>query len=292
MPRSVREALREAATRLAATSDTPRLDAELLIAHALRVSRTELLLRHMDVEPPAGLTSILDRRANHEPLAYILGTQPFYGLDLEVSPAVLIPRGDSETLIEVARNVRESCPPVRILDCGTGSGALLLAALSLWPQAQGIGLERSAAAREIAARNALLNGLAARARIVAGDWTQPGWADSLGKFELFLANPPYVEDDADLAPSVRAHEPAEALFSGPDGLDDYRILIPEVPRLLAPGGTALFEIGAAQGEAVTALAHAAGLSACVHHDLAGRPRTIEMALEEPNISLGKPPLRH
>ncbi len=277
MPDTVRAALKEATERLAATSDTARLDAELLMAHALGVSRTELLLRHMDSEAPAGLTSILDRRLKHEPIAYILGSQPFYGLDLAVSPAVLIPRGDSETLIDVAQAARADRPTKRILDLGTGSGALLLAALTVWPLAEGIGLERSDAAREIAVRNAAANGLAARTQILAGDWTQDRWADGLGRFDLVLANPPYVETSADLAPSVRAHEPAEALFAGPEGLDDYRRLIPAVPRLLAPGGTALFEIGWAQGVAVTALAREAGLDAKLHRDLAGRPRSIEMA---------------
>lgn len=272
----IRTALREAADRLAATSDTARLDAELLMAHALGVSRTELLLRHLHSGPPASFMSILDRRLNHEPIAYILGAQPFYGLDLEVSPAVLIPRGDSEMVIEAARLAREGQLTKRILDLGTGSGALLLAALTIWPEAQGIGLERSGAAREVAARNAEANGLASRAHIIAGDWTQGGWAGDLGRFDLILANPPYVEEDADLAPSVRAHEPAEALFAGPDGLDDYRLLIPAIPAMLASCGTAMFEIGATQGEAVVALAREAGLGAKVHPDLAGRPRAVEM----------------
>lgn len=273
----IRTALREATDRLSATSDTARLDAELLMAHALGVSRTEMLLRHLHSGPPANFTSILDRRLNHEPIAYILGTQPFYGLDLVVNPAVLIPRGDSETLIELARLGHEGRPPSRILDLGTGSGALLLAALSLWPEAQGIGLERSDPARKVAMHNAGANGLSARASIVAGDWTRPGWTDGLGRFDLVLANPPYVEADAELAPSVRAHEPAEALFAGPAGLDDYRLLIPVLPGLLTPGGTALFEIGATQGEAVSALAREAGFTATIHPDLAGRPRCVEMA---------------
>lgn len=273
----IRSALREATERLSATSDTARLDAELLMAHALGVSRTELLLRHLHSGPPASFTSILDRRLNHEPIAYILGSQPFYGLDLEVGPAVLIPRGDSEMVIEAVRLAREGQPTKRILDLGTGSGALLLAALAIWPEAQGIGLERSGAAREVAARNAEANDLTSRARIIAGDWTQGGWGSDLGRFDLILANPPYVEEDAELAPSVRAHEPAEALFAGPDGLDDYRLLIPAIPHLLAPGGTAMFEIGARQGDAVSALAREAGLAAKVHPDLAGRPRAVEMA---------------
>ncbi len=273
----IRAALREAAERLAGTSDTARLDAELLMAHALGVSRSELLLRHLHSRPPADFTFILDRRLNHEPIAYILGTQPFYGLDLEVSPAVLIPRGDSETLIEVARIALEERPPSRILDLGTGSGALLLAALALWSGAEGIGLERSEAARAIAARNAQGNGLVARARIIAGDWTQAGWTDALGRFDVIFANPPYVGQDAALAPSVVSHEPAEALFAGPDGLDDYRRLIPHVPGLLTPGGIALFEIGSTQAGAVAALAQSAGLTTKVHQDLAGRPRCVEMA---------------
>jgi release factor glutamine methyltransferase len=269
-------ALREAAAQLAATSDSARLDAELLMAHALGVSRADLLLRHLNSEPPVHFRSLLARRLAYEPVAYILGSQPFYGLDLAVTPAVLIPRGDSETLIEAARETRSRKPTRRIIDLGTGSGALLLAALTLWPEAQGIGLERSAAAREVARRNAGRHQLSARAAIAEGDWTQPGWREALGRFDLVLANPPYVEDAAELEPSVRAHEPAQALFAGADGLDDYRLLIPHVPALLARGGTAIFEIGSAQAEAVSTLARQAGLAVRVHADLAGRPRAVEM----------------
>ncbi len=273
----IAQTLREAAAQLAATSDTARLDAELLMAHALGMTRTELLLRHMQAEAPPGFAALIQRRMAHEPVAYMLGSQPFYGLDLEVTPAVLIPRGDSETLIEAARTARAGRPPTRILDLGTGSGALLLAALTLWPEAQGIGLERSSSARDVARRNAARHGLAARATIREGDWTRPDWHHALGQFDLVLANPPYVEDAADLAPSVRAHEPAEALFAGADGMADYRLLVPTIPALLAPGGTAVFEIGASQAEAVGALAREAGLTAHVHADLAGRPRAVEMA---------------
>lgn len=274
MSRAVSAMLREAAAALVATSDTPRLDAELLMADALGVSRSELLLRHMGEAAPAGFAALLERRLGHEPVAYILGRQEFYGLDFRVTPDVLIPRGDSETIVEAAL---AACPRARrVLDCGTGSGALLLAVLSRLGAAQGIGIDRSQAALAVAADNAERLGLADRARMIEGDWTRPGWAEALGRFDLILANPPYVEEDAPLAPSVRAHEPHGALFSGPEGLDDYRLLIPQLPDVLNPGGVAVVEIGHAQAEAVSAIAAKAGLSARLHRDLGGRPRALEL----------------
>lgn len=275
------DAIREAAAALATTSDTARLDAELLLAHALGVTRSELLLRHMRDPAPAGFAALVDRRLGHEPVAYILGEQEFFGLPFRVSPAVLIPRGDSEVLVEAALAARPGA--ARVLDCGTGSGALLLAVLHGLPQASGVGIDRSAAALAVAADNARRLGLAERAAMTLADWHCAGWADGLaGPFDLVLANPPYVEADADLAPSVRAHEPAGALFAGADGLDDYRVLIPQLPGLLAPGGAALVEIGYTQAEAVTAIAAQAGLTAGLHHDLGGRPRVLEF-----KIPLGK-----
>ena len=281
MPRHISEitvarALREAAARLAETSDTARLDAELLMAEALGVSRSELLLRHMQGAAPDGFEALLRRRLRHEPIAHILGHQDFFGLSLRVTSDVLIPRGDSEVLVEAARAAR---PGARIvLDCGTGSGALLLAVLSQLPGARGVGIDRSPAALAIAQGNADRLGLADRARMAAADWHAPGWGDALGgRFDLILANPPYVESQADLAPSVRDFEPHGALFAGPEGLDDYRVLIPQLPALLAPGGVALLEIGASQAEAVSALAHAAGFAAKLHRDLGDRPRVVELS---------------
>jgi release factor glutamine methyltransferase len=265
-------ALVEAALALSATSDTARLDAELLMAHAMGVSRSQLLLYKMDEDAPQGFAPLVARRLSHEPLAYITGEQEFWGLPLRVTPDTLIPRGDSETIVEAA--LAACAAPSRVLDCGTGTGALLLAVLSERPSASGIGLDCSAGALAVAQANAQALGLGARAQMVLGDWTQPGWADGLGRFDLIVANPPYVESDASLAPSVRSFEPAGALFAGPDGLDDYRVLIPQLADLLNPGGVAVVEIGHTQGESVGTIGHNAGFHATLHHDLAQRPRAL------------------
>jgi len=271
----VAEALRAAAAALAASSDTARLDAEVLMAHALGVSRSDMLLRCMAYPAPPEFAALVERRLAHEPVAQITGSQPFFGLDLLVTSEVLVPRGDSEVLVELALSLRPTAR--RVLDCGTGSGALLFAVLANLPSARGIGIDRSLGATAVAAANAARLGLSDRAIIIHADWDSAGWSDGLaGPFDLILANPPYVEDDADLAPSVRQHEPAGALFAGPDGLDAYRALIPQLPALLAPGGLALVEIGSEQAGQVSAIALACGLSAALHHDLAGRPRVLEL----------------
>ncbi|WP_420381585.1 peptide chain release factor N(5)-glutamine methyltransferase [Novosphingobium sp.] len=271
---NVAQALVAATRRLGQSSDTARLDAEVLLAHALGVTRSEMILRHMQGAVPDGYDTLIERRMTHEPVAYITGHQEFWGLDFIVTRDVLIPRGDTETLIAVAIERRR--PPLRILDLGTGSGALLLTALSQWPGATGVGIERSHGALAIARRNADALGLSTRAEMIAGDWTQDHWASALGRFDLVLANPPYVETGASLDASVLAHEPHAALFAGAQGLDDYRVFVPVLRDLLAPDGTALVEIGWTQGEAVMALARAAGMAARVHCDLAQRPRVVEI----------------
>ena len=272
---NVAEALRAATQALASSSDTPRLDAEWLMAAALATTRSDLLLNHMRASPPPGFAAMLERRLAHEPVAYILGEQVFFGLTLRVTADVLIPRGDSEVLVAKALAAKRDARTV--LDCGTGSGALLLAVLSHLPLARGVGIDRSLAALAIAADNAARLGLTGRARMVSADWRQPEWPRDLGgPFDLILANPPYVEDDALLDPDVRDHEPAAALFAGPEGLDDYRLLIPQLPSLLAAGGVALVEIGHTQADAVSAIAEAVGLSHRLHRDLAGRARALEL----------------
>ena len=276
--RTVAEAIRAATELLGPKTDSARLDAELLMAEALGASRSDLFLRRMGDPVPATFAALIARRAAHEPVAYIRGYQEFYGLPFRVTPEVLIPRSDSETLVEAALAARPDAR--RVLDCGTGSGALLLAVLENLPDAEGLGIDRSPGALAVAQGNAEALGLAARATFRQTDWHRPGWAD--GAFDLILANPPYVETEAELDSSVRDFEPGEALFAGPEGLDDYRVLVPQLPGLLSPDGVALVEIGHEQAEAVLAIGAAAGLAGTLHRDLGGRPRVLEF-----KIPLGK-----
>jgi release factor glutamine methyltransferase len=273
---TVGDAIRAAADRLAATSDTARLDAELLMAHALGLTRSDMLLRAMRDPAPEGFAALIERRAAHEPVAYITGEAEFYGLNLTVTPATLIPRGDSETLIEAALEhvCEHGREQGRVVDLGTGSGALLLAMLANREGWEGVGIDASDNALALATGNAAALGLTQRSAWYHRNWHTPGWAGDLGTFDLVLCNPPYVELDAQLEPQVRGHEPASALFAGPEGLDDYRVLIPQLRALLNPDGIAILEIGANQAEAVGALAAASGFTTALRRDLAGRPRAL------------------
>lgn len=273
--KTVAEAIRYVIPHLEEASDTARLDAELLMAHTIGVSRSQVLLKHLDDEVPRGFYVAVWRRMAHEPIAYIVGHQEFYGLSLKVTSDTLIPRCDSETLIEASKAWFVGRPPPRrIIDLGTGSGALLLAALSIWREAQGVALDASAAALAVAEGNADRLGVSERIDFIHDSWREPSWADNLGSFDLILCNPPYVEDEAPLDASVREYEPATALFSGPEGLDDYRGLIPQLGKLKNPGGAIVLEIGATQAEVVTAIARDSGFAAALHRDLAGRPRAL------------------
>ncbi len=262
-------AIAYAAARIA--SPTPRLDAELLMAHALGVSHQDLLLKHLGDPEPASFDALVARRLAHEPVAYITGSRGFWTVEIGVGPGVLVPRADSETLIEAAvAHFAGAEGPKRVLDLGTGPGTLLLAALAEWPEAHGLGIDASERALQYAEDNAIDLEMEDRARFRLGDWAN----DLTGQFDLILCNPPYIGTAEELGPEVRAHEPASALFAGADGLDDYRRIVPDLPRLLAPGGIAVLEIGWTQGEAVSALMRGAGLDPVLHHDLGGRPRAI------------------
>jgi release factor glutamine methyltransferase len=276
---SISTALRDTSALLSNVSETPRLDAELLMAHALGMDRSSMLLKRAELAVPAEFANLVERRRAHEPVAYIIGRQAFWNLELVVTPDVLIPRADSETLVEAAINAfagRDG--PAQLLDLGTGSGALMLAALSAFPAATGIGIDASAPALGVAKDNAERLGFGGRTQWLHRNWREADWSDGLGRFELILCNPPYVETDAALALMVEEYEPHTALFAGAEGLDDYRILLPHIPALLAPGGKAIFEIGHTQADAVSDLAKNAGLSAELSHDLAGKPRALRFSL--------------
>jgi release factor glutamine methyltransferase len=240
------------------------------MAHALGVTRETLLLRHFDDPAPPAFAALLDRREAGEPVAYITGRRAFWTIELEVGPGVLVPRPDSESLIEAALAHFGPAGPSRILDLGTGPGTLLLAALDQWPLATGLGIDSSDVALGYARRNAERLGLSARAALRRG-----AWAEGIDeRFDLILCNPPYVEAGAELPRDVAGWEPPEALFAAADGLSEYRRLAPEIPRLLAPGGIACLELGAGQRDAVAALFDAEAFTISSRKDL----RSIERCL--------------
>jgi len=262
----------------AAAIENPRLEARLLLAEAMGVEQGALLgapRRPVPPEPARRFAEMLRRRLAHEPMAFILGRQGFWTLELEVSPETLIPRADSETVVEAALSAFPA-PAERVLDLGTGTGCLLLAVLSEWPGAFGVGVDLSPGAAALASRNAAANGLAGRAAFLAGNW-----AGALaGRFDLVLSNPPYIPrgDVPALMPEVAGHEPHRALDGGEDGLDAYRHIVAALPALLAPQGRAVLELGQGQREAVSRLATAAGLAiqGC-QTDLSGIERALVLA---------------
>lgn len=257
-----------AAALRAAASRIDRLDAEVLLAHAAGVPRMAMLL-DLDRPAPPGFDALVERRAGGEPVAYITGSREFWSLDLHVTTDVLIPRPDSETLIEAAIAHFRGRAPASVLDLGTGSGALLLAALDVWPGASGVGIDASPAALDVAAANAERLGFGCRARFIAG-----GWAGDGELHDLILCNPPYVATRETLPRDVADWEPDSALFAGPDGLDDYVRIAPLLSGQLTSRGVACIEIGHDQGESAAALFRAEGLAVALRRDLAGLPRCL------------------
>jgi release factor glutamine methyltransferase len=275
MIHSVQAALNEAARALAAAGiENPRLEARLLLAHALGRTQ-EALLRDRDAPvEAAGLAPLLARRVAREPLALIVGCREVWGLPFVVAPATLVPRPETETLVEAAIAALPDRDKVRsVLDLGTGTGCLLLAALTEFPLAWGLGLDLIPAAAALAQRNAAMLGLRDRAAFACGDWA----SGIAGRFDLILSNPPYVETRAlgGLIPEVARYEPATALDGGADGLFAYRRIVPELPRLLQPAGAAVLELGEGQAGPVAALARESGLDvAAACPDLGGVIRAL------------------
>jgi release factor glutamine methyltransferase len=270
-------ALNEAAAKLAASGiEAPRYEARLLLAHVLGLRPRALPPSDAAVDRDV-LGALVARRAAREPLAYITGTAGFWSFEVAVSPATLIPRADSETLIEAAVAAFPRRGVVgRVLDLGTGTGCLLLAALTEFAAAFGVGVDRVAAAASLAADNAARLGLDERARFVVGDWA----AALAGRFDLVLCNPPYIgkAEIAGLMPEVALHEPVSALAAGGDGLAAYARLLPAMPALLTPGGIAIFELGRGQAEAVSELARRAGFAeVATRRDLGGIERALVLS---------------
>jgi release factor glutamine methyltransferase len=263
--------LEEAIKRLAdAGIENPRAEARLLLAHALGVGRDETLNANPTPEQAATLAALVARRAAHEPFAYISGHREFWSLEFEVGPGVLVPRPDTETLIEQAlRLYPDRNAPLRIADLGTGSGAILVAALTEFPNAIGTGFESSPLAFQYAKTNAARHA-EARAEIRAADWNT-----AAGPFDLVFSNPPYIPspDIESLAPDVTRFEPHNALDGGPDGLDAYRELAVLLPHILIQGGHALLEIGIGQAQAMETLFPGLELAG-ITPDLSGVPRCV------------------
>jgi release factor glutamine methyltransferase len=264
--------LRDTAVALTAAGiDNARLEARLLLVEASGLTIEQLVARGTD-DVPANVVemarSLTARRVRREPMAYILGEREFWGLPFKVSPAVLVPRPDSETLIEAVLSLMpDRARTLRILDLGLGSGCLLLTLLREYPQARGVGLEASAEALAVAQENANALGVADRAQLIAGDWRRPGWAEALlqalgGPFDLVVSNPPYIASAAvpKLMPEVSSFEPRLALDGGAEGFDAYQVIIAASPRLVTAGGFMAVEAGEGQASEITRTFAAAGLT--------------------------------
>jgi release factor glutamine methyltransferase len=245
--------------------DSAELDARILVGAALGLDLTGVISaanRVLTSNESMRLEDLARRRLAGEPIARILGLREFWGLPLKLSAATLVPRPDTETVVELAlemlRTVPDSDRALRIADLGTGSGAILLALLSELPDAYGIGTDISEEALRTASDNAVRLGLASRATFVACDYA----AALSGPFDLIVSNPPYIRsaDIAGLTTEVRDHDPLAALDGGTDGLDGYRTLIPQAARLLAPRGVLVVEAGDGQASAIGELMMAAGLT--------------------------------
>lgn len=273
---TIREAWIRGAERLAAAGiDSARLDARVLLAHTMNLSPGESVsAREPSPEELARYDELLARRAAREPVAYIIGEREFWSLSFAVGPGVLIPRPETETLLEQAAKLfPDRHRPLEVLDLGTGSGAILIAFLKDFPAAKGVGIDQSEEALSWARRNAEQLGVIKRST-----WNRGGWEAALGgSYDLIFSNPPYLAaaETAALAPEVAAHEPSEALVAGPEGLEAYRAIAPVAAATLRPGGRLIAEVGAGQAGAVERIFLSQGLEIVgVAPDLAGIPRAV------------------
>lgn len=278
MTATVGTALRAAVGRLyAAGIDTARLDARLLLGDVLKLATAELVAhpeRPLAAPESERFRELIERRCRHQPVSQLLARREFWGLTFRVTADTLIPRPETETIVEQAlAGIADRVQAIRVLDLGTGTGCLLLTLLHELPRATGLGIDRSPGALAVARANADALGLAERAEFRLGNWTE-GMADS---FDLVVSNPPYIATpDMDrLVPEVARHEPHLALHGGWDGLDCYRAIAGGLGGRLRPDGRLLLEIGAEQGDSVAAIFAAAGLACTArHNDLAGLPRCL------------------
>lgn len=275
--------LRDTAVALTAAGiDNARFEARLLLSKASGLPTEELIARGRDIASSATietLRSLTARRVKREPMAYILGEREFWGLSFKVTPDVLVPRPDSETLIEATLALLpDRTRAWRILDVGVGSGCLLLTLLREFSNARGIGMDSSPAALQVAQANAETLGISGRARLVLDDWRRAGWEERLGgPFDLVVSNPPYIESGAidGLMPEVARFEPRQALDGGPEGLDAYRRIAAAGLRLVTKGGYLLFEVGERQATAISTIFCATGLHPeAPVKDLAGIERVV------------------
>lgn len=272
------ELLGEGAAQLASAAiERPRFEARLLLEAATGQDRTSLLAgpgQAVGKAQTEEFRRLVQRRAGHEPMAYILGRAEFWSLEFAVGPGILVPRPDTETLVEHAlRLFPHRDRALRLLDIGTGSGCLIVTLLRQYPAALAVATDVSAVALGCARRNAVSLGVSPRLDLV-----RCAWASALaGPFDLVVSNPPYIAtaEIARLMPEVGVHEPCLALDGGPDGLAAYRAILADLPRLLAPDGVALLEIGHDQAASVTALAGA--WRTATHRDLAGIARCLELS---------------
>jgi release factor glutamine methyltransferase len=274
---SIGDAIRTAAAQLAPISDEARVEAELLVAQALRTDRTHLLARsaeQLDVSARSGLDALIGRRLAREPLAYILGRREFYGIDFAVTPAVLIPRPETETLVERAlAEIQRRGGQCHVVDVGTGSGAIAIAVASHAPNATIVAVDASGAALALAARNAAAAGVRERIQFRQGDLLE-----GCGVVDVIVANLPYIQEGEwpALPPEIRDYEPRCALVGGAEGTEIIEELLRTAGAHLATGGAIAAEIGCTQGARLSTCAAAAfaGAEICVEKDYAGLDRML------------------